>query len=339
MNKTGVSRAMAAVLALASISAAPAPHYAVASPIAGPDGSFDYASVDPATGQLYVARGENATVVDLAHPESVRSIGTIAHGHAVVPIPDLGLLLVTSGHDDSVRLLDPTDGREVAKIAVGTDPDGAFYDAAAHRAVVMNAKAGTVSVIDVASAKVLRTLTLKAGLEFGALGRDGVLFVNNENTNEIETANLDTGVAGASIALTGCVSPSGLAYDARNNVLISACANGKAAVVDAGTRREVALLDIGKGPDAVILDAARRLAFIPCGKSGTLTVLSLASGHVAVTGTVTTETGAKTGALDPRDGALYLPTARFGPPATPGARGVAIPGTFHIVTVKPQHAR
>jgi hypothetical protein len=110
-------------------------------------------------------------------------------------------------------------------------------------------------------------------------------------------------------------------------------------VVDAGTRREVALLDIGKGPDAVILDAARRLAFIPCGKSGTLTVLSLASGHVAVTGTVTTETGAKTGALDPRDGALYLPTARFGPPATPGARGVAIPGTFHIVTVKPQHAR
>ena len=75
------------------------------------------------------------------------------------------------------------------------------------------------------------------------------------------------------MTLPGCEGPSGLAYDARSHWLISACANGKAAVIDATTRHEIALLDIGMGPDAVILDADRRLAFVPCGKSGTLVAI------------------------------------------------------------------
>jgi YVTN family beta-propeller protein len=331
MNSAWLRAALAAS-ALGLVAAAPAPHYAVVGKIAGPDGSWDYASVDAAEGRLYVARSASVTVVDLAKPDSARSIGAISHGHGAVPIADRGLLLVTSGQDDSVRLFEVAGGREVSRIAVGSDPDAAFYDAAGHRAVVMNAKAGTVSVIDVPSAKVTRTITLKPGLEFGVLGPNNTLFVNNEDANEIETANLKTGAVGPAIALTGCESPSGLAYDAHTGRLISACANGKAAIVDVRTRREVGLLDIDKGPDAVLLDATRRVAFIPCGKSGTLMVLSLASADINVVAKVPTEIGARTGAVDPRDGAVYLPTAHF-EPAVAGARAVATPGSFHILKV------
>ena len=54
--------------------------------------------------------------------------------------------------------------------AVGNDPDSAFYYTAHHRAAIMNAKSGTVSVIDVAARKVVRTIVLKPGLEFAQAG-------------------------------------------------------------------------------------------------------------------------------------------------------------------------
>ncbi|MEI6644313.1 MAG: YncE family protein [Novosphingobium sp.] len=275
--------------------------------------------------------------VDLANGNAVRSLGKIAKAHAVVPIPGKNMLLVSSAHDDSVRLLDTADGHEIAKIAVGSDPDAAFYDTATGHAVVMNAKDGTVSIIDVAAQKVVGTITLKAGLEFGVMGEGKTLFVNNEDLNEIEIADLGTQKVGKAIPMPGCEGPTGLGYDAATHQLISACANGKAVVIDAQSRRIVGLLDIGKGPDAVIMDTARRLAFIPCGSSGTISVIALDGAKgAAVVGTIASEQGARTGALDPASGKLYLPTAHFGPPATAGGRPVAIPGTFHVAIVSPK---
>ncbi len=97
------------------------------------------------------------------------------------------------------------------------------------------------------------------------------------------------------------------------------------------------LLAIGQGPDAVILDAARRTAFIPNGRDGTLSVIALdGPGAPSVVDTVKTGVGARTGALDPSDGALYLPTANFAPPATGGARPTMVPGSFHVIVVTRQ---
>ena len=337
MRRFRLSHLSLAALSLALVAAAPAPSYEIAGSIPGPDGGWDYVSVDPAAHTLYVAHGEAVMAVDLANSNAVRSLGTIAKAHAVVPIPGQAILLVSSAHDDTVRLLDTGDGHEIARIAVGSDPDAAFYDPASGRAMVMNAKAGTVSLIAIAARKVAGTITLKPGLEFAVMGEGTTLFVNNEDTNELATADLASGKVGASIPLTGCEGPTGLGYDAATHQLISACANGKAVVVNALTRRIVRLLDIGKGPDAVIMDTARRLAFIPCGGSGTISVVALDGAQgAAIAGTVTSEPGARTGALDPATGNLYLPTARFGPPATPGGRPVAQPGSFHVLIVAPK---
>lgn len=307
--------------------------YNVAGSIGGPDGGWDYARVDPAGERLYVARGDAVTVVDLASG-AVSSIGAVQRGHAAVPLPN-GRLLVTSGTDGTVRFLDATDGHELATISVGKNPDAAILDNSGARAFVMNADSGTVSVLDTAAMRVTRTIQVKEALEYGALDGD-TLFINNEDLGEIETVDLARGMAGKPIAMPGCEAPTGLALDAPHHRLISACANGKAAVVDVTTRKLVTLVDIGRGPDAVILDAARGLAFIPCGKDGVLDILSLASpDKVERIGRVTTEPGARTGALDPRTGTIYLPTAKFGPPAQPGGRPVALPGSFHILVVRP----
>lgn len=326
-----------ALLALAALpgatAAADAPRYSVARTIAGPDGPWDYARTDEDGTHLYIARGSSVTKVDLAS-ETVSSIGSVQRGHAVVPLPD-GRLLVTSGTDGTVRLLDPVSGTQIASIAVGKKPDAAILDAAKTHAYVMNANSGTVSVIDLASAQVTKTITVKPALEYAAFGADGTLFINNEDANEIETVDVARGVAGRAIALPGCSGPTGLAYDRGYNRLIAACANGKAAIVDAGARTITTLIPIGAGPDAVILDDVRHLAFLPGGADGVLDILSLAGATVRHVGAIKTEVGARTGALDPRTGTLYLPSARLGAVPAAGGRPAMVPGTFHIVVVRP----
>lgn len=316
-------------------SAPVSPSYSVTGSIAGPDGSWDYARVDPDARRLYVARADAVTAVDLASGTALPSWGKLARGHAVVPLPGHHLL-VTSGNDNSVRFFDDQTGAQLKSIAVGKKPDAAIYDAGQARAYVMNSDGGTISVVDTAGMTVVRTIPVKSALEYAALGKNGTLFVNDEDANEVEVVDLVAGKTVASIAMPGCEGPTGLGYDAPHDRLVSACANGKAAIIDARTRKMVRLVETGKGADAVIMDEARRLAFIPCGKDGVLDILALdAPGGVARVGSVTTEVGARTGALDPATGILYLPTARFGAPTADGKRPAPIAGSFHILIVKP----
>ncbi len=326
--------AAATVLAFTLIAAAP-PSYRVTGAIKAADGGWDYAAIEPDSQLLYIARGSEVTEIDLAHGTTVRAFGEVAKGHAVVPLPG-HKLLVSSAHDDTVRLFDTPTGTEETRIKTGADPDAALFDAASGLAAVMNAKAGTVSVIDVAKRNVVRTITLKPGLEFAQIAPDGTLFVNNEDENEIETADLRTGKVGVAIPLPGCTGPTGLALDPVTHVLISACANGKAALVDANARKQTGSLAIGAGPDAVILDAARRLAFIPCGRDGTLSIVALDGANgLAIIATIKTAIGARTGALDPRTGRLYLPTAGFGPAPAGGGRPAMVSGSFQVLVVSP----
>ena len=323
---------LTAALALIAASPASAPHYDVAGSISGPDGGWDYARVDPDTHRLYIARSDAVTVVDLARGATVASWGAIARGHGVVPLPG-NRLLVTSGNDATVRFLDATDGHQIASVAVGKKPDAAIYDAAGKRAFVMNGVSGSVSIVDTVAMRVTATIAVKSELEYAVLAKDGTLFVNDEEANEVEVIDIVHAKVLAAISMPGCEGPTGLGYDKANDRLISACGSGKAVILDATHRRVVGTLDIGKGADAVIVDDARHLAFIPCGSDGVLDILSLLGPKVSHAGRVATEIGARTGALDPTTGSIYLPTARFAPATEAGKRPSPMPGSFHVIRV------
>ncbi len=330
------SLAIGALLTCSTLAiAGTTPTYVTAVPIAGPDaGGWDYARVDPGAHRLYVARTGNVSVFDTADGKAIGSIGSIAHGHAVVPVTG-GRLLVTSGDDATVRFLAVNDGHEIGRVKVGAKPDAAILSTDGRTAFVMNAASGTISMIDVASMRQTRTIAVRPALEYAALATDGTLFVNDEDANEMEVVDVRTGRAGKPIAMPECEAPSGLAYDDRTGRLISACANGRAAIVNARTRRVMEYVETGRGPDAVILDAARRLAFVPCGRDGVLDILSLADAHVRRIGRVKTAVGARTGALDPNSGAIYLPAAELRASDVPDGRPTVIPGTFRILVVRP----
>jgi DNA-binding beta-propeller fold protein YncE len=161
-----------------------------------------------------------------------------------------------------------------------------------------------------------------------------LLAVNDEDANELELVDLKHGKALAPITLTGCKGPTGLAYDPAARLALSACANGVAVLVDIGSRKVVKLLPIGQGPDGALFDARHQRFLVPCGRSGTLSLFAVNGRQVTLAGTVTTETGARTAALDPATGRVFLPAAKY-QPAQPGQRPAMVPGSAHLLVVSP----
>lgn len=316
--------------AMSASAASPMPSFAQAPSIPAPDGRWDFASWDAEHGRVLVAHGKDVLLIDPA-TRTVRAIGDIAGAHAALAIPRTNRILVSSGKDDTVRILDAESGAEVARIAVAGDPDAAILSADGSTAYVMGAKAGAVSVIDLAAFKETARIALKPALEVPVIAGT-ILAVNNEDAGEIDLADLTTGKAAGVIAMPGCEGPTGMAFAPEAGLSLSTCANGKAALVDLSAHKLLTLLPIGLGPDTAIWDAGHHRFLVPCGKSGTLSVIALHKRTARVMPPVKTEASARTAAFDAVNGRLYLPAARF-QAALAGKRPELVAGSFHLAVL------
>jgi DNA-binding beta-propeller fold protein YncE len=322
---------------LATIGHASPAHYRVIDRIKGADGGWDFANVDPVRGVLYVARSNAVMAVDLA-TRAVTDVLTPADGsHQALPIDGGRTLVQTDGKTGMTRFIDATSGKVEAQVPSGNKPDAAFYDEATGAVLVMSPGNDTITRIDAKTRLATGSMTLAGGLEFAVTNGKGGAFINLEDAAMVAEIDPVAGKVLRKIALPGCVGPTGLARFAGGKRLISACANGVAIVLDTVSGKALATLPIGKDADAVLLDEQRGLAFIPCGGSGTLVALSIADpDHVTVARVIPTQVGAKTGAIDPRDGRIYLPAATLAKPEPGAKRGKPVPGTFVILVVAPQ---
>ena len=334
--------ASAAVLAALSVAGAgfadDIPRYGITGRIIGPDGGWDYAAFDTTARRLFVSRTDGVMAVDVDTDKVTPHLVAGARVHSSLPLPD-GLLLVTNGTSDTAVIADARDGTVKATIPTGKNPDAAVYDARSGMAFVMNGKSGDITVIDPKAGRAVGQIEVGGTLEFAAVDGAGHLFVNVEDAGEIAAIDLLARKVTARYKLKGCEDPSGLAYVTKGALLIAACANRHAKVVQAKDGAEVVDLAVGPRPDAVLYDEARGLAFIPSGGDGTLAVISVADpAKIAVVQTVTTHTGARTIAMDPTTGRLYLPVAKMGPPPADGGRSQMVPGSFEVLVVSPRGA-
>jgi hypothetical protein len=327
----GGALTLVGVAALAAPS--PTPEYEVTAHIPGPDGFWDYASFEPLKRRVYVARGDGLMALGVDSGKLTPHLADGQRTHEPLPLPGGHRLLLTNGAANNARLVDTDTGAIIADIPTAPGPDAAVFDPATRLALVIG-HAGAVTLIDPRAAKVVGTIDVGGTLEFAAADGEGRAYVNIESKDEIAVIDTRRRKVIGHYVMKGCESPSGLAYAARLGLLIAACANNVAAVVRASDGAPVTDLAIGKGPDAVILDERRRLAFIPCGWDGELDVIALKSAKdIAVVQTVKTQPGARTGTVDPKTGKLYLPSATY---TLTGGRPTVTPGTFQILVVSPR---
>jgi DNA-binding beta-propeller fold protein YncE len=310
------------------------PQFEILSSITGPDGSWDYATVDAAARRLYIGRSYGVMIVNL-DTESVEDrfvAGSIVHGVAVAG--ESGLLVSTNGKSNTATIFQGKSGKIVAEVATGKDPDAVVFEPRTGLVAVINHDGGDITLIDPKQLAAVGSIEIGGELEFGAADGKGFLYVNLADTRRVAVVDVVARKVVNVVPLVGCKNPTGIAYDVADAWLISVCFNGVAKIIDAATLKQMASIPTGKIPDAVIWDGSRRLAFVPSYADGTLTVIAIdSSGKFRVTQTLKTQPGTRTGALDPNTGRVYLPTSRLVRSDRAGEYPKPVPGTFRILVV------
>ena len=320
---------------LAVTAQAATPTYGVVDRIKAPDGGFDFVSFDPHLGRIYVSRADGALALDVASGVVTPQLAPAQHSHAVAVVDDGARILITDSVSNSAHLADARSGALVADIPTGQKPDAAMVDPASGLALVMNGRGGDITLIDPAAQKAVGVITVGGAPESAVADGRGKVFVNIEDQNQIAVLDTRARTLTGHYALPGCEGPTGLAYASEAGVLIAACANKVAKVIRASDGKDLATLAIGAGPDQIAYDPVRRLAFIPCGRDGVMEVVAVRGPNdVAIVQTVKTQLGARTGAVDPASGKVYLPTATYVASAA-GGKPAPQPGTFVILVVAP----
>ena len=329
MNRSGWILASALLLPIAAAAGPSGYHLARTVPLTGNEGWDDLAIHQP-THRLFITHGTHVLVVSLADLTIAGDIANTPRAHGVAFSPGLGF--ISNGGDNTVSVFDLKTLQVSKRIAVGKGPDAIIYDPASKKVLTFNGGSKDATVIDVPSLTVDGTIPLGGKPEFAAFDGKGKIFVNMEDTSELVVLDPKAMVVLKRWPLAPCEEPSGLAIDVAHNRLFAGCHNKMMAVVDAKTGKVVATPPIGTGVDGTRYDPATHLAFSSNGGDATLTVVrEVTPDKFEVADNVATQKGARTMVLDPVSHDVYLVTADFGPPATPGARPTIVPGTVRLL--------
>lgn len=325
-----LSALIAAALLASATNAAPA--YKIIDRIAGPDGGWDYIRVNPAAARAYVTHGGSVLAIDLQTRAVTPGLAPGARLHDAMPVNGGRELLVTNGGSNSAVFADAQTGATIATVATGKGPDAAVFDAHSGLVAVMNHGGGDITLIDPKTRAAVGTIAVGGALEAAEVDGTGRLFVNIEDANAIAVIDIARRKVVARHALPGCDGPTGLAFDPRDKLLIAAC-DGATVILRADDGKVLATLATGKGADGAVFDTKQRLAFIPAGHDGTLSVIAVDGAKSRIVQTLPTQISARTIALDPATGRIYLPAANYGTAPAGGGWPPQVPGSFNVLVV------
>ena len=147
------SRPAASSSASTSAVGSPGLHVVARIPLPGGNSRFDYASLDPGRGLLFVAHlGASQVVeVNIHTGRIVRTIPGLAQVHGVLVVPALRRVYATATGANKVVLIDEETGRVLGKTATGAYPDGLAYDPANGTIWITNESGVSVTIIDAAT--------------------------------------------------------------------------------------------------------------------------------------------------------------------------------------------
>ena len=304
----------------------------------GGDTGWDYLALDPAARRLYVSHGDSVVVLDADNGQRIGSIDGLSGVHGIALAPAMHRGWISNGKSNAVTVFDTGTLKTTATIKVsGQNPDAILYDPASQRVFTFNGRSSNASAIDANSGKVVATIALPGKPEFAVSDGAGHVYVNIEDKSELVDLDPKSGTLRATWSLAPGESPSGLALDNAHHRLFAVCDNQQLIVLDAQSGKRVASVPIGNGPDAAAFDPTRGLVFSSNGQSGTLSVIHEDDpDHYRVVATVPTQTTARTMALDPKTGNVYLSAAQFGPHTEQGGphkRPPIVPGSFTVLVV------
>jgi YVTN family beta-propeller protein len=319
-----------------------APSYSVSRtvPLAAPD-RWDYVVFEPTMERVYVAHADRVTVVDAKTGTIIGNVEGMPGGtHGIAFAQGKGY--TDDGKAGVAVVFDLKTLKPLRTIKAEADADGVVFDPSSGHVFVIDGDSGKLTVIDPKTDTVVSTIDAGGGLEFGLPGNNGKFYVDGAEKGEIVRIDTATNKVDAHWPMPGCTKPHGLAIDLKTRRLFASCANKVMAVVNADTGAVITMLPIGEGTDFAEFDPARKWAF-SSNRDGTLSIIAEKSpDHFEALSSVPTAFGARTMAIDPKSGRLFLVTADFDvdPSATdPRRRYKAKPGSVKLLMLDPVTSR
>jgi len=309
---------------------APSPNYHVVQEIQiGGEGGWDYLIADPAAHRLYVSHASKIVVADTDTGTVVGEIPDLAGIHGFAIAPDLGRGFTSNGRANSSTIVDLNTLKPLGTVPTGANPDSIRYLPGRKEVWTFNHTGGSITAFNPLTANVIATIEvggqLEEAVEDPAVNR---VYVNVEDKGTIAVIDTVTHAIVARWPIEACEAPTGLAFDPKNHLLLSAC-DGRMAVTDSRSGTAVTSFPIPGRVDGNGFDPATGLAFASSG-TGVLTIAHQdAPDRFTVVQTVTTQPTGRTMWLEPSTHRVYIPVAS----STTGANGRAqiTPDTMKVL--------
>jgi YVTN family beta-propeller protein len=287
----------------------------------GGAGGWDYLTLDSSGQRLFISRGTRVDVINTGSGAVIGSIADTSGVHGIALAEDLKRGYTTNGKADSVTVFDLGTLKVIQETKIAAhNPDAILYEPVGKHIFTFNGKSKDFTVLDASSLALLATVPVPDKPEFAVDDGAGRIYVNIESDpGQLIAIDSRTFAIKAKWPLPGCSSPSGLALDREHHRLFSVCDGKVMAVTNAVSGAQVARVPIGDGPDAVAYDAKRGLVFSSNGEGSLTIVRQRSADQYEVASTVPTKRGARTMALDPVTGKVYVVSAEFGPTPAPTA--------------------
>ncbi len=279
-------------------------------PLPGGTSRWDYQSLDPASGRLYLAHlgASSVTVFDTRSQQVVATIGDIADVHGVLAVPQLGRVFATATGANQVAVIDMQTFQIVARVDSGRYPDGLAYDPDDGAIFVSDEAGGTVSVISTATNQ--RVATIALGGEVGNTQYDPVahhIYSAGQARNELVAIDPAAAQIDGRYALPGCQHPHGLALDDASRLAFVACdENATLLVIDLRTMQITARQAVGAQPDVLALDVGLHRLYVAA-ESGTVAIFEEQGTALTRVAEGLLAPGAHTVSVDPQTHRVYFP--------------------------------
>jgi YVTN family beta-propeller protein len=293
--------------------AASEPGYHVIKRVSLPGGtSWDYVFVDAEGRRVYVSHGTQVEVLDADTFAYVATIPNTPGVHGIAVAREFGRGFITAGKSDSVVIFDLKTLKPISEVKVGKKPDAIMYEPSTKHVYAMNGDGNSASVIDAADGKVVGTIDLGGGPEFGVADGKGNVYINLEE--KAETVHVDANALKVvhSWPLAPGKTATALAFNPNSRRLFAGCRGGQLMVVlDADSGKIVTTAPIGERVDAAAFDPANGLVFMSNGGGNISIYHEEGDDKFELVQTVETNPGSKTMGLDTKSHNLFVP-ANFG---------------------------
>jgi DNA-binding beta-propeller fold protein YncE len=298
---------------------------------------WDYVVYDAPTNRVFVAHSDRLAVVDAASGTLVGQVEGIAGGtHGTAVSVPTNQAFTDDGRNGKAVAFDLHTLKMTREIPADVDADALALDPITRHLFVIEGVPAAIAVIDPKSDAPIATIKVGEKLEAAVPDGHGSIYVAGNGARDVLKIDARSNSITARWPTPGCTSPHGIAVDVRAHRVFMGCVNNVMMVVDTSLGRVVTTLPIGRGSDAVAFDPVRRRVFSSNGRDGTISAYQQVSpDHYIALPIIPTVVSARTMAVDPKSGRLFVAGAETEPSSTPEGRPTVKAGTLRLMIFQP----